>query len=84
MSSLRILFFGKLVDLLGREVEIEWADESGTVGEVRRRLAERYPHARDALLAPSLRACIGEALVGDAAIVHAGDTVEFFPPVSGG
>lgn len=84
MSSLRILFYGKLVDLLGRELEIEWPQHGGSVGVVRERLAALYPHAGDALLTPSLRACIGDALVDEGQCVRSGDTIEFFPPVSGG
>ena len=84
MSKLRILFYGKLVDLLDREVEIDWPREDGSVGTVREQLAALHPRARDELLMPSLRACVGDALVDDGFAVSAGDTIEFFPPVSGG
>jgi molybdopterin converting factor small subunit len=84
MSSLHLLFYGKLVDLLGREVNIECGSTAETVAMVRERLAELYPNARSELLKPTLRACIGDVLVDDEFAVQPGVTIEFFPPVSGG
>lgn len=79
---MRVLFFGKMADRVGREVDVD--APGGTVGDLRALLATRFPHARDDLLAPSLRACMGDRLVDDAAAVGADDVVEFLPPLSGG
>lgn len=80
---MRAIFFGKLADRLDRTVSFD-AGGACTVGEVRALLAERHPQASADLLAPSLRACVRDAIVGDDHPVGGEDTIEFFPPVSGG
>ena len=79
---MRVTFYGKLADQLDRTVEID--GDATTVGEVRARLAERFPDVRDELLAPSLKACIGDLMVGDEHPVTDDGEVELFPPLSGG
>ena len=81
---MQILFFGKLADRIGRMVEIELAVARPTVADVRDALASRFPDARDELLKPSLRACVGDALVADDFALGDARLVEFFPPLSGG
>ena len=76
-------FFGKLGDMIGREVEVE-APAGCTVAELRALLARLHPHAGEELASPSLRAAIGDALVAEDCAVPAGGAVEFFPPLSGG
>lgn len=83
MSQVHVILYGKLADLIERRVELDWPQVQGSVGMARAELAGLFPHAADALLL-SARACIGEALVDDAHPVLAGETIEFFPPVSGG
>lgn len=81
---MRVMFFGKLAERIERQVEIALPGEAATVADVRALLAERFPQAREELLKPSLRACIGDEMVDDAAPVRDAEAVEFFPPLSGG
>lgn len=81
---MRISFYGKLAELIARDLTLDEAGGAPSVGTVRRLLAERYPDARDALFAPSLRICVGDTLVGDDHPVRAGDSVDFLPVLSGG
>lgn len=81
---MRISFYGKLADLIARDLAIDEAADAQSVGALRRLLADRYPDARDALFAPSLRICVGDDLVGDDHPVRAGDSVDFLPVLSGG
>ncbi len=71
---MRILFFGRLADGFGREVEVD-APAGSSIAEVRALLA---------LNDPAVRACVGDSLVTDEFIVAPGEAVEFWPPVSGG
>ena len=80
---MRITFFGKLGACLGREVEVELPGPFHTVAELRLYLAELHPDCRDALVHPSVRACIGDRIVGDDHPVDA-EEVQFLPPLSGG
>jgi molybdopterin converting factor small subunit len=80
---IRIIFFGKLRDILGEEREV--SDEPGeTVARLRRRLAGMFPDAADDLLGPRVRACVADEIVGDDFVLAGHRRVEFFPPVSGG
>jgi molybdopterin converting factor small subunit len=81
---MRVLFYGRLGERLGRSVEIALPPGAASVGAVRALLAERFPDAGGELMRPSLRASVGDALVGDAHPVADTDVIEFFPPVSGG
>jgi molybdopterin converting factor small subunit len=81
---MKVIFFGKLAEQVDRSVTIDVPAQASSVGDLRTLLAERFPHASGELLKPSLRACIGDELVDDAHPLGAADTVEFFPPVSGG
>lgn len=79
---MEVLFFGKLGELVGRSVALDAAP--ATVAELRTAVAERFPAARGELLRPSLRACVGDALVGEDFPLAGVAAVEFFPPLSGG
>jgi sulfur-carrier protein len=81
---MKILFFGRLGDRIGREIELEAPPDGCTVAELRPILADLYPEARTDLLGTALRACVGDRVVPDDHRVHRGDAVEFFPPLSGG
>jgi molybdopterin converting factor small subunit len=80
---IKVGFFGRLADRIGREVELDFGD-AGSVAELRTRLASLFPDAADELTAPSVRAFVGDAIVSDGHIIGAGDHVEFFPALSGG
>ena len=79
---MKILFYGRLADSIGRELELHMAGCS--VAELRHRLASDYPDVGAILANRRSRACVGDALVHDDYVVAAGDTVGFLPPVSGG
>ena len=81
---MRIGFFGKMGEIIGREVEIEIPASTGTVAGLRRLLAEHFPAAADALDDARLRACIADTMVDESHSVAGVERVEFFPPLSGG
>ena len=80
---MRISFYGRLAEAIGREVELDTA-EACAVGEVRARLAERFPHAASDLVSPRVRACVGDRMVPDSFVVVPGDAVDILAPLSGG
>lgn len=80
---MKILFFGRLADMLGSELEVDVPPDS-SVGQLRDLLIQRYPDAAPVLLNRRAKACVGDALVHDHAIVGTAEVVEFLPPVSGG
>lgn len=81
---MRVCFFGKMGEAIGREVEIEIPGSAGTVAGLRGLLAEHYPDAADALTDLGLKACIADAIVNDDHPIAGVEQVEFFPPLSGG
>jgi sulfur-carrier protein len=81
---MKIQFFGKLGDRLGREREISIPPHVQDVAALRRLLAERVPEAEVELMDPSLRACVDDLMVADDHHLEEGSEVAFFPPLSGG
>jgi molybdopterin converting factor small subunit len=79
---MRIRFYGRLADSMGRELELDVAGECSVV-ELRRRLSDEFPDAADAFQR-NVRACVGDTIVADNHVLRTTDQVEFFPPVSGG
>lgn len=79
----RILFYGRLADLLGPQLDLA-APRDSSVAEIRERIAATHPHAAQALRNRRVRACIGDSFVPDSHRVTPGDQVEFLSPVSGG
>jgi len=79
---MKIHFYGRLAESVGREIEVD-VPEGCSVSELRELLATEYPRAANAL-GHRVRALVGDAVVADSHIVRPGDSVEFFPPVSGG
>jgi molybdopterin converting factor small subunit len=81
--DLKVIFFGKLRDSLGEQHEL--ADRHGeTIAQLRRRLAELNPSASVDLLSPGVRACVDDEIVAEDFVVGGQQSVEFFPPLSGG
>jgi molybdopterin converting factor small subunit len=80
---MRILLYGRLADVLGREIELP-AQAACSIAELREYLAARYPNASEAVLSKRVRACIGDAIVPESHVVGPSEAVEFFPPLSGG
>lgn len=79
---MKILFYGRLAESLGRDIEVE-VPGSCSIADLRERLASEYPHAANALCHRA-RALVGDIVVAENHIVRPGDSIEFFPPVSGG
>lgn len=82
-GALKIRFYGKLREMLGEEVDIEPPAGTETISELRNALSNMFPEASQDLCRRSM-ACIGDAIVTDAHPFSGADTVEFFPPLSGG
>jgi molybdopterin converting factor small subunit len=80
--NLRILTFGRVSDVLGRQIEVMIPETGCTVGELRRLVAEQT--GSDVLLQKGVRASIDRAVAGDNAQVASGSEVAFFSVFSGG
>jgi molybdopterin converting factor small subunit len=79
---MQIYFYGRVAEKLGPSLELETGGEL-SIAELRERLAAAYPDSADAL-GKRVRACVADTIVADCHVVGPGETVEFFPPVSGG
>jgi molybdopterin converting factor small subunit len=79
----KVVFYGRLADLIGAEVEVD-APSGCSVAELRDRLVDAHPGAEQVLRSTRSRACVGDAVVHDRHVLAASDRVEFLPPVSGG
>lgn len=84
MVRVKIFFFGRLGEQLGREREVEIPGGGCTVSELRRRLVDGADPAAAVLLEPGNRACVDQAIVPEGAKVRPGQEVAFFPILSGG
>lgn len=80
---MKISFYGRLADILGREMEVELAG-SRSVAELRDHLAALRPEAAAAMGSRGVRTCVGGSIVLDSHVIGPTDEVEFIPPVSGG
>jgi len=79
---MKITFYGRLAESLGRELELEVAERC-SVAELRTRLSAEHPSAADVLERQS-RACVADTVVADTFVLQPTDEVDLFPPVSGG
>jgi molybdopterin synthase sulfur carrier subunit len=77
---MKILFFGRLGETIGREVDFDLPDGGLTVAELRAALASTY----GGLAAAGVRACIDQQIVSEDALVLPSHEVAFIPPLSGG
>lgn len=80
---MRMIYYGKLREMLGEERQIPF-EAAETVARLCRRLARLYPDAAADLLSPRARACVENVIVGEDFVVSGHDAVEFLPPLSGG
>jgi molybdopterin converting factor subunit 1 len=79
---MNVLLFARAKDMIGVDrIEIT-APEPATVGELRRRLVQQYPHLAG-LLEKSAFA-INDEFADDRAAIPVGAEVALLPPVSGG
>ncbi|PWG01742.1 MoaD/ThiS family protein [Sphingosinicella humi] len=83
-EAMRILFFGRLGEQLGSELEIDSPGESWTIAELRESLCSRSELFREALGRPGVRACVDQVIVPDDVQLRPGQEVAFIPPLSGG
>jgi molybdopterin converting factor small subunit len=75
---MRVLFFGRVADLLGRERHFDLPGGGCTIAELRRLLDA------EVLAKPGVRASIDRQMVADDALVGPGAEVAFFSVFSGG
>ncbi len=80
---MKILFYGRLADLLGPEVDVD-VPQGSSIAQVRERLAVERPGSAAALTGRRVLACVAGSVVRDDYVVGGRDQVEFLPPVSGG
>ncbi len=81
--KINILLFATLKDIAGqRELTLTLPDGGATVQDVRQELVALYPEL-EANIQIAI-AAVNEEFAFNADVVHNGDTVAFFPPVSGG
>jgi len=77
---MKILFFGRLGETIGREIDFDLPDGGCTVAELRASLARHY----GGLAAESVRACIDHEIAPESALVLPTHEIAFIPPLSGG
>ncbi|AEV18201.1 Molybdopterin converting factor, subunit 1 [Geobacillus thermoleovorans CCB_US3_UF5] len=75
---IRLLFFAHLGEQIG-EREVMWPNVPETVKQLKDEVEERYGISLGRVMT-----AVNEEYVRDEAPLHAGDTVAFIPPVSGG
>src|SRR5579872_712071 len=80
--QVRILFFGVLKDLTGRESDLLDLPEHATVGDVFIHYEEITPRLED--FAASIAISINQEFAGPDSQLKEGDEIAFLPPVSGG
>lgn len=80
---MKIRFYGRLADLIGREIDLD-VPGPVSVADLFRRLAQMYSDAGDPLLNPRVRAVVGNQLVPQDFMLHPEDKLEILPIVSGG
>lgn len=83
---MRIRYFAWLKLRVGTDAEeVSPPPEVATVGELQAWLGTRHPRFAEALAAPGVVRCaVNHVHVQPDAMVHPGDEVAFFPPVTGG
>ena len=81
--QVEVLLFATLRDSAGRrQLTLRMAQEAATVAQVRSALTLELPQLREHVA--TAIAAVNEEFAFDEEVVHCGDTVAFFPPVSGG
>ena len=81
---MKLVFYGRLGELIGRELEFALPRGDCSVAELRQMLAAEHPHARRELSGASARACVNDRLVDEQFRIDSGAEVAFLPPLSGG
>lgn len=81
---IQIHFFGRAADRIGSHLDLDLPETVTTVADLRGLIARNYPDAAGEIARPSLRACVGDEIVGEDHDIRQSDLIEFFPPLSGG
>ncbi|HSR00146.1 MAG TPA: MoaD/ThiS family protein [Sphingomicrobium sp.] len=80
---MRILFYGRLADVFGMELDLD-AETGSSIADVRQRLAIEHPGSAADFMGKRVVACVGGSVVRDDYVIGDNDAIEFLPPVSGG
>jgi molybdopterin synthase sulfur carrier subunit len=83
-SAIRVLFFGRVADALGREVEVATPVGGCSLAELRERLGALGEAARAALARCDVRAAVDQVIADDSCWVSPRQEVAFFSMFSGG
>jgi molybdopterin converting factor subunit 1 len=78
--QVRLLAFGVLKELLGKERDVVSVHDVATVADLLQSLAARSPHA----IWPSIAVAVNQEYVRRTHLLHDNDEVALLPPVSGG
>ena len=80
-----VAFYGRLADAAWREPRaLDLPSEITTIGALRSWLPSIAPALAEQLAPATVRAAIGDTLVGEGAALSPTSEVAFLPPVSGG
>lgn len=79
-----VFFYGRLADRVGRQVSVDIPSDGCSVAELRKLIAKGHPEAGRDILVSRVRACVDDVVAAEAQLIRPGQSVEFFPPVSGG
>jgi molybdopterin converting factor subunit 1 len=80
--QIRVLFFGMLKDIVGRNQDELDVPEGSSVADVLARYELRFPSLRKSL--PSVAVAVNQQYAGREHKLKAGDEIALLPPVSGG
>ncbi|MGC2697341.1 MAG: molybdopterin converting factor subunit 1 [Candidatus Angelobacter sp.] len=78
----RVLLFGQLKDIIGRQEDSLELESGARLATVMSHYAERYPKFQG--LANSIACSVNQEYAQASAILEEGDEVALLPPVSGG
>jgi len=81
-SPVRVLFFARLREKMGFAEATLDIESTTSLAELQARLTAAYPQF--ATLPQPVLAAVNQEFAVDQQLVHAGDEVAFFPPVTGG
>jgi molybdopterin converting factor small subunit len=82
-GTLKVRFYGRLGEKLGSEIDVDPPEGTDTIVKLRNVLADMFPDASTDLQQRS-RACVADSIVNEGHRLAGNETVEFFPPLSGG
>ena len=83
--NITVRYFALLREQRGRESEVlTWDDAEPTVGRLRGHLADRAPALAAFLRGGTLLVAVNREYAAADTVLHEGDEVALFPPVSGG